>query len=365
MVRPRINVAAYLCSRTPFASDDGRQLHRADAPDFDASPFRRASVSDFAIQAETPCHPVCVQVDWWARAFGLIAIAISLSTYWHGRPHLKLTVGTGLVFGLPTEGEMCACVTVTIANNGGAEVRVSDVNLIGSGLLVGKLIRGPKMPVEVKARGGRANWFFDYADMAQQLSDRAAMSLADGIEPVAVRASYRIGARVRSPRSAVAYINPPHATSSRHRTTLRHRAIGWCRSWSRPVPTLDAFALLKRDRFGARIQTLNVSNRFRRAAPSSELVLVVKHPDGKREVVAHYKSVPVPRIRGKRSIEVDVSFVDDSKATAGDAFQWVLKTRDGYGGQAVSANLLSEIPMLTVQMEEVKKREADRGDVSS
>jgi hypothetical protein len=267
-------------------------------------------------------------VDWWARVFGLVGIAISLATYWHGRPHLKITTKSSIVFNLPGQGESHSCIIVTIANNGGADVRVSSVSLIG-GRLVGRLMRSPTMPVDIKARGGRASWCFDYWDLQAKLSDLVAKELADNTTPVPVRATIRIGSRVRSPRRAVEYVNPPGVISYKRRVTIAERARGWRRSWSRPVPALDGISMLTPDSFDARLQILNVSNGYRRTAAPTELVLTVKHADEKREVVAGYKPVPVPRIRGRRSAEIQVSFVDDSNAAPGDTFEWVLRTRRG------------------------------------
>ena len=60
--------------------------------------------------------------------------------------------------------------------------------------------------------------------------------------------------------------------------------------------------------------TLFIDNSDRGVLPASELVLTVQHADGGREIVKGVEPVSVPRIRGRRSKVVEVTFVDDSGA---------------------------------------------------
>jgi hypothetical protein len=139
--------------------------------------------------------------DWWARAFGLIGIAISLATfvlklaeYRRDRPRLTTTTVVAIALDLNSR----SCAIVTIANDGGADALIDSVQLYG-GRLVGTLLRGPeKMPHELKAHGGRAQWYVVYADLRQQLSELVSRAMADGSTPVAVRTIIRRGSR-RSP----------------------------------------------------------------------------------------------------------------------------------------------------------------------
>jgi hypothetical protein len=300
-------------------------------------------------------------VDWWARAFGLIGIVISLgglaisaANYWHGRPRLKTTAQTSMVHGFgDQQDEWRPCVVVTITNDGGAEVLITNVQLQGR-RLNGRLLKGPGASYELKARGGSASWYFDHADLRQQLSESVTKELADNTQPVEVRPVIRIGRRVRSPRGAVIYVNPPGVIGDKRRTSWRGRIDVWRREWSRPVPTLDPISMLTAEDFDARQSILVVSNRYRRTAAPSELVLTVKHADERREPLAGQPPMPVPRIRGRRSVNVRVPFIDDSNGAPDDQFEWFLRTREGFGGQPVAAALLSQRSHFAPQVEQLR-----------
>jgi hypothetical protein len=291
--------------------------------------------------------------DWWARAFGLIGIAISLATfvlklaeYRRDRPRLTTTTVVAIALDLNSR----SCAIVTIANDGGADVLIDSVQLYG-GRLVGTLLRGPeKMPHELKAHGGRAQWYFDYVDLRQQLSELVSRAMTDGSTPVAVRTVIRRGSRSFTPRNGTVYVNPPGQYSPIRRKTRRERIRAWRRAWSRPVPTLDAYFKFTPEDFAARQYFLMVSNSNRRAAETSELVLMVTHADGTRQPAPGHPPIRVPRIRGRRSVEVPVPFVDGSNAGPGDELDWMLRTHNGFGIQPVRATLLADMPQLAPRM---------------
>lgn len=305
--------------------------------------------------------------DWWARAFGLIGIAIAFAgfvlnyvKYRHDRPRLRTTAQIASV--LSENRELWPSVVVSITNDGGADVRINRVSL-GGGQLVGHLLQGPTMPFDLKARGGRSVWVFDYADMRDQLSELIRTQMHRDA-PVRVQTSVRIGSQVLTPGQAAVYINPPgdHTYIPPPRS-WRRRYRDWRREWSRPIPTLDPVVKYTVEDLEARQSLLTISNRLRRAAAPSELVLTVKHADDTREPVVGHPPIAVPRVPGRGHVEVAVPFVDDANTLPGVEFEWALRTQDGFGGQTASATVLSDVSSLREQVGQLRFMSLDRRDL--
>ncbi len=304
-------------------------------------------------------------VDWWARAFGLIGIAISLAgltisyaQYRHSRPRMKIAAKTSLVTGLAdSRREMRSCVVVTVANDGGADVRINSVEVSGPGF-DGPLIQGPDTPLVLSAHGGRSTWLFDYQAMRNQLGELVRTEMRENV-PVQVQAVIRTGSKILAPGGATVYVNPP-GVSTYHpgSISLRRRYREWRRTWSRAVPSLEFMTRVTLASLEERQSVLTISNRYRRTSDPCALQLTVKYADGARSPVATQRELDVPRIRGRRSIKFLVPFVDDSGASPGDEFDWMLRTHAGFGAQGAGATPLSEIPALRAHFDEVSAQQS-------
>ncbi|MCV7254650.1 hypothetical protein H7J86_21040 [Mycobacterium hackensackense] len=307
--------------------------------------------------------------DWWARAFGLIGIAISLAglvlnviKYRHDRPRLGITAKVATVYGLGEDRSgVAAGIVATITNDGGADIRINRVSVSG-GQLSGSLLTGPTTPLDLTARGGSSTWVFDYSGMSQQLGEliRTEMHSTD---PVKVQVVVRSGSRDLTPKHAYVYVNPPGDSTYRpEHVTFGRRYRDWRRTWSKPVPMLDPYVKFTAADFEARQSLLTISNRFRRRAAPSELVLTVKHSDDSREIVSSHPAINVPAVPGHKSVEVAVPFIDDANKPAAATYEWVLRTHRGFGGQAGRATLLSEVPHLGEQLRQLPDATLDRRD---
>lgn len=305
-------------------------------------------------------------MDWWARAFGLIGIAVSIAglaigyaQYRHSRPRLRITAQNSIVLGLGEDRrQMRSCVVVTVANDGGVDVRINSVDLSGPGGLNGDLVSGPDLPIDLSAHGGSSTWLFDYHALRKQLGERIRTEMSEGA-PARVQAVVRTGSKVLAPAAAAVYVNPP-GVSTHHpeKVSVRRRFSGWRRTWSRPVPRLGPNTLVSPTSFGERQSILTVSNGYRRTAEPCALVLTVKHADGTRAPIPGRPAIDVPRIRGRQSVEVAVPFVDGSAAEPGDEFDWILKTHAGFGTQPAGATLLADVQQLKGRLDEARERQS-------
>jgi hypothetical protein len=74
------------------------------------------------------------------------------------------------------------------------------------------------------------------------------------------------------------------------------------------------------------------------------------------------REVNVPRIWGRRSKVVEVTFVDDSRAAEEDTHHWVLRMRNFlHWGQPAAAFTVSQVPDLESELA-AEWREEDHAD---
>ena len=286
--------------------------------------------------------------DWFADGVSLLALGVSGATYLTGRPRLKVTAGppTMLVGIAPDRHGPRIGTIVTVVNDGGKAVLINTVHLGANGV-VGKLISAPQPNVVLEAGGDRRSWIFDSRDLHQQLAEQVRTQLRDPNAPLRMRATVHTGSKTK--QSGIIQVNPPGGTTPR---PLARREL-WqqrYRSWFRPTAFILTFAPTAEE-LGLRTHRVMVNNTGRGVLPASELVLTVSHSDASRGLVQGYQPVSLPRISGRQSKVVEVSLVDDSQASPGDTYHWVLRLRGFlHWGQPAVACLISQIPELRARL---------------
>jgi hypothetical protein len=285
-------------------------------------------------------------VEWFAFGVSLVSLAVSVAAYRSGIPRLKVSAsGPAMLVGDVEPGPRFGII-VTVVNDGGKAARITSVQLVAAGV-VGRPIRGPRHPVVLEAAGDQQTWIFDAQDLSRQLGEQVRTQFRDPTEPLLMRATVRTGSKTI--QSGTVQVNPPGVATARQ--TRRQRWKRRYQSWFRP----SAFILAcfpTAEELDLRTHRVMINNTGRGVLPASELVLTVWHADGGRELVQDYEPVGVPRIFGGRSKFVEVSLVDDSRATPGDTYYWVLRLRDFlHWGQPATTFTISQVPDLKARLD--------------
>jgi hypothetical protein len=282
---------------------------------------------------------------WIAIAISLVALGVSALAYWSGLPRLKLTAtGPAIIVNAPESwGNPPVAIGVTLTNDGGAPAQINRV-LLGADGIYATVLAGPTNKFQIDARGGTAHWQYDYNSLRAQLGDRIKEGLRNADEHLFVQATVQYGRYTK--RSKPVRVNVPGDASARP-PSRKVRLERYVRSWTRPQVNFSPAIRVTREDLNARVARLEISNLGRAKTKPRQLVVVVRHADGSREMVETIPPLHIPPIRGGRTIEVFPSFVDDSHATAGDSYWWSLRDDRGRGGgMSIGATTVSKRAML-------------------
>ncbi|MGV0785885.1 hypothetical protein ABQF33_03075 [Mycolicibacterium sp. XJ2] len=288
--------------------------------------------------------------DWIAICVSIVALIVSLKAYQSGLPRLRLeATGPAIIVDALEEsgGPLAIGITVTLTNDGGTAVNIDRAYLQGENIY-GAIKEGPRtFPMRIEGRGGSLRWQFDANDLKNQLRDKIRSELRDPSAPLFVRATVEYGSKVK--RSNTLQINAPGDARPRP-PTRPQRLRRFVRSWTRPKPFIAGWHRVSLEDLEARIVPLEIVNPDRGTSRPCQLVVMVQHADGTSELWKSFRPIDVPRIRGRRSTELAVSYVDDSDASASDQFWWALRNQAGVTGQMVAAKRISEVPGLIAHL---------------
>jgi hypothetical protein len=296
--------------------------------------------------------------DWIAIGISLVALGISVLAYWSGLPRLKVTAsGPAMIVGADESwGDFPVGVTVTLTNDGGAPAQISRV-LLGAEGVYGKMMVGPAKRFQLDARGGTAQWQYDYNDLRAQLGVKIKEGLWSSDEHLFVQASVRYGRKTK--RSNSIRVNVPGDASARP-PSRRERVERCVRSWTHPGVTFAPAHRIVREDVEARVARLEIMNVGRGRSKPRQLVAIHERADGTRELLDTMPPLHVPPIRGGRSVEVTPTFVDDSDAAPGDLFWWTLRDQRGRGnGGGIGATTMSRAPGLLATLAEYEAKHGD------
>ncbi|WP_431231349.1 hypothetical protein ACQ856_17310 [Mycolicibacterium psychrotolerans] len=300
-------------------------------------------------------------VEWLALIVSTLAFGVSVVAYRAGRPRLIVEAEGPVGFFDRVDADApshYAAVIVTVTNEGGSVAHISSVYLAEGGL-VGKLTRGPKGSVEIPAGGARRTWIFDYGDLRQQLAEQARTQFRDPRASMFIRATVKWGRTML--RSNAIQVNPPGiATAHQTRKDIWRRRY---RSWRHPSPMIIACYPVTPDELRSRTHEILVENPDLGVIAACELVPVVTHADGSREIVQSVDTFKVRAIRGRRSRRIAVPLIDDFEANVDDEFSWVIKTRGHlHWGQPAGAFTISQLPELEANAAALSRTADDEGE---
>lgn len=238
----------------------------------------------------------------------LVALGVSITALRRSRPLLTITVKT--VTAISNDGSTArAKAMVTVENGGGADALISQVFLQavdGSQAFYfsqSPVNIGPRLPHHLNANGGRAIWWYDYAELRRSYQ----RTIRD--DDLVLQACVRVGPKVlRSSRTVTVY--RPGQVSRKPKVTDRVKSA--VNEFRRPRAQLMNFFNLSDVDVDAGLTPL-VARNFGRWWSKPFTVSLVASKDGEedRVRVPNFDPVRIPRIRPKGVHQVLVPIADD------------------------------------------------------
>lgn len=256
----------------------------------------------------------------------LVALGVSIAALRRSRP--LLTIHVKSVTAISNDGSTArAKAMVTVENDGGADALISQVFLQavdGSQAFYfsqSPVNIGPRLPHQLHANGGRAIWWYDYAEL------RSSYQRTIRDDDLVLHACVRVGAKVlRSSGTLTVY--RPGQVSRKPKVTARIKSA--INEFRRPRAQLMNFFNLSDVDVDAGLTPL-VARNFGRWWSKPFTVTLVASKDGEedRVRVPNFDPVRIPRIRPKGVHQVLVPIADD--VPEGVSLWWSVTSGPGIG----------------------------------
>jgi hypothetical protein len=277
-------------------------------------------------------------MELWSLFFSVVAVLISGYAVFVTLPKISITGSLSTVFD-HDGGSIRPMVIVTVVNDGGAAAHVSEISLRATdGSLVHyartEFDRGPKLPVEIPARGGRKVWMVDY----QPVRELAASRVRDS-SPV-VRATVKVGSRFYHQRGGISV--PVEGASEPRRSALQRLNKHRRRLFTTRV-IFHHYVVLDGVDLESNTAPLRIEKRGFGLTKPYQLTLVARHPDGRNERVQGVSPIRIPRMFRPRLWDLQVPLVDDSGFPDSVVFSWLdtAGTRRGGGTASTRSGMVA------------------------
>jgi len=238
--------------------------------------------------------------NWLANALSVVALLLSGYAIRAGQVRVKVRAETSIMIDSVQMSAMNG-LGLSVANDGGAAVLVSSVELVDRGgrIAFRAFSRGPELPHSVDGNGGRAVWAFDYS----AIKDRVLMDYREN--PVVLVARVRIGSRfISAPRRFPIGVGGFTAYQP-----IRIRIAHWWTTQFRP-PTLHEDMGLDTSKidFDSETYVQGFTNGTRRTSPRQTLNLMISVPGVGNKRVVNVQPIRVPRVRAGKTAQVTLPF---------------------------------------------------------
>lgn len=275
----------------------------------------------------------------------LVALGVSIAALHRSRPRLTISVKT--VTAISDDGSPARPMTVvTVENSGGADAVISQVILRAvDGSMAIHFPQpagiGPRLPRRLEANGGRAIWWFDYAELRRSYQ----RTIRD--EDLVLKACVRVGTKVLQSRGTVTVWRPGQG-GIKLKLTDRIRSV--VSDFRRPRAQLMGFFDASDVDLDAGLTPLVTRNfGWWWSKPFTVSLVAIREGERDCERVPDFNPVRIPGIRPKGTYQVLVPITHD--VPPGVSLVWSVTAGPGIGN-GVGATTWSEAREIRAVLEQ-------------